>query len=219
MSIAAVQARIAELRAQFETPVPPMRAEEITAATRVTSAQFTNVLEAAETLLSSSTPASNLNPNGPTGNDFVESAKKYLGVPYVWGGESLSEGGLDCSGLVYLAMKDIGGPDMPRVARDQQKVGELIPSLDQAKPGDLVFFNTPATHVGIYVGNGQMLDAPKPGKNVTIRDVYETPSTIRRVLPDAPATTTGTSTVDVNRAAMDLVTALRSSGLLNGATA
>lgn len=116
-----------------------------------------------------------------TGAALVESAKKYLGVPYVWGGESLAEGGLDCSGLVQLAMKDIG-VDVPRVAREQMKIGTEVPSLDQARPGDLVVTRG-GGHIGIFVGDNKWIHAPYPGEHVKLAEMTTTPTTIRRVLP------------------------------------
>ena len=116
-----------------------------------------------------------------TGAALVESAKKYLGVPYVWGGESLAEGGLDCSGLVQLAMKDIG-VDVPRVAREQMRIGAEVPSLDQARPGDLVVTRG-GGHIGIYAGGNKWIHAPYPGENVKLAEMTTTPTTIRRVLP------------------------------------
>ncbi|GAA3871608.1 hypothetical protein GCM10022243_41090 [Saccharothrix violaceirubra] len=126
--------------------------------------------------------------SGTTGADVVADAKKYLGVPYVWGGTDPSVG-LDCSGLVQKVYGDLG-VSLPRVSQDQAKVGTEVPSLDQAKPGDLIAFGDPAHHIGIYVGDGKMIHAPEPGANVRIQDVWETPSTIRRILPDS-----GTSSV------------------------
>jgi len=116
-----------------------------------------------------------------TGAALVESAKKYLGVPYVWGGESLAEGGLDCSGLVQLAMKDIG-VDVPRVAREQMKLGTEVPSLDQARPGDLIVTRG-GGHIGIYAGGNKWIHAPYPGENVKLAEMTTPPTTIRRVLP------------------------------------
>lgn len=116
-----------------------------------------------------------------TGAALVESAKKYLGVPYVWGGESLAEGGLDCSGLVQLAMKDIG-VDVPRLARDQMKIGTEVPSLDQARPGDLVVTRG-GGHIGIFVGDNKWIHAPYPGEKVKLAEMTTPPTTIRRVLP------------------------------------
>lgn len=122
--------------------------------------------------------------SGATGAAAVDAAKKYLGVPYVWGGTSAS--GLDCSGLVQKAYGDVG-ITMPRVAADQARMGVPVASLAQAKPGDLVAFGSPVDHIGIYVGNNQMIAAPQPGEKVKIQSVYETPVAIRRVISDAPA--------------------------------
>ncbi|MDN4471838.1 C40 family peptidase [Demequina zhanjiangensis] len=120
-------------------------------------------------------------PEGPTGKDLVEAAREYLGVKYVWGGESLSEGGLDCSGLVLRSFTDLGVDGIPRVARDQGKIGTAVESMDDAKIGDLLIFDG-GSHIGIYIGDGQMIDAPYRGSYVQERKVYETPTAIRRVL-------------------------------------
>jgi len=94
-----------------------------------------------------------------TGASAVLLAEKYLGVPYVWGGES--PGGFDCSGLVQFVYSNLG-VSLPRTAADQQQVGSSV-SRDQLQPGDLVFFGNPAHHVGIYVGGGAMINAPYTG--------------------------------------------------------
>ena len=169
--------------------------------------------------------------SGATGQGLVAAAEKYVGVPYVWGGESLAEGGLDCSGLVQRALGDVGVTGVPRVARDQMTLGTAVPSLDQALPGDLLVFSG-GSHIAIYVGDGKMIDAPKPGKTVAVRDVYATPTTIRRVLPQAGATTSSGTTsvaaarlaaqlasVSAQRTALGLGTALDTSGTTSaGAT-
>lgn len=116
-----------------------------------------------------------------TGAALVESAKKYLGVPYVWGGESLAEGGLDCSGLVQLTFAQ-HGVTLPRTAREQMREGTEVPSLDQARPGDLIVTRGGA-HIGIYVGDGQMIHSPRPGRTVEIRPLQAGEiTTIRRVV-------------------------------------
>jgi soluble lytic murein transglycosylase-like protein len=79
---------------------------------------------------------------------------------------------------------------VPRTTYDQVNAGTPVASLDQAQPGDLVFFGSPPEHVGIYVGNGQMLDAPHTGARVRVEAVWETPSAIRRVTGSG---TTGTT--------------------------
>jgi hypothetical protein len=118
-----------------------------------------------------------------TGRDrVVQEARKYLGVPYVWGGTDPAKG-LDCSGLVQLVYHNLG-IDLPRVSGDQAKAGTAVPSLDEAQPGDLLAFGSPVHHIAIYIGGGKMIEAPRPGLEVRVSDVYETPSAIRRVLPD-----------------------------------
>jgi len=205
--VAAVQARIAEIRAYVEPATVPAAgataAAGVSASASGVSASGSAASAAAGTDFAAAlaqltgtagadlgtVPAHALSTT-VTGQDLVEAAKKYLGTPYVWGGESLAEGGLDCSGLVLRSLADLGiTSGVPRVARDQATLGEAVPSLDQALPGDLVVLNG-GKHIGIYVGDGQMIDAPKPGKSVTIRDVYAEPTTIRRILPQAAATPT-----------------------------
>jgi cell wall-associated NlpC family hydrolase len=207
--VAGVQARIAEIRAYVEPAVTAAPA----ASTATAGSTATSTASAAATATSGTDFAAALAqiagtgtatgadlstlPTGAlsstvTGQDLVESAKKYLGTPYVWGGESLDEGGLDCSGLVLRSLADLGiTSGVPRVARDQATLGQEVASLDQALPGDLVVLSG-GKHIGIYVGDGRMIDAPKPGQSVTIRDVYAEPTTIRRVLPQAA---TGASAV------------------------
>ncbi len=127
---------------------------------------------------------------GITGDDVVADAKKYLGVPYVWGGTTTS--GLDCSGLVQLTFKDLG-IDLPRVSRDQAKAGTAVPSLAEARPGDLVAFGSPVNHIAIYLGNNQILEAPQPGQKVHITEMYRTPVAIRRIVPTGDGSVSGGS--------------------------
>jgi hypothetical protein len=116
----------------------------------------------------------------------VDEARKYLGVPYVWGGTDPAKG-LDCSGLVQLVYGNLG-VDLPRVSRDQAQAGTSVGSLDEARPGDLLAFGSPVHHIAIYIGNNQMIEAPRPGLEVRVSDVTETPSAIRRVIPDSTST-------------------------------
>ena len=122
---------------------------------------------------------------GTLGERAVALAATYNGVPYKWGGTDPSSG-LDCSGLVQLVYGKLGAT-LPRVASDQSHVGTAVASVDAAQPGDLVFFGKPAHHVGIYVGDGKMIDAPHTGSFVGIHKLWGTPSSIRRVSPDTAA--------------------------------
>jgi cell wall-associated NlpC family hydrolase len=103
-------------------------------------------------------------------------ARHYLGVPYVFGGTNPATG-LDCSGLVQLVYRQVGLP-LPRTAQQQFAATLRVPQ-DQLQPGDLVFFaRTYAdphdwiTHVGIYIGGGQQINAPTTGQVVSIQPVF-----------------------------------------------
>lgn len=107
-----------------------------------------------------------------TRTKVVQTASVMKGIPYVYGGASPR--GFDCSGLVqYVFAK--ANIQMPRTADRQFDIGSPVPYA-KAKPGDLMFFNTGhlkgmVTHVGIYMGNGHMLHAPRPGKKVQFASV------------------------------------------------
>ena len=127
-----------------------------------------------------------------SGSAVVAAAQKYLGVPYAWGGTDPSTG-LDCFGLTQRVYADLG-VSIPRTSSQQATTGRAVASLDQAQPGDLVFFDYSSSrpgvdHVGIYVGNGKMIAAPEEGQQVSVQDVGR-PTLIRRVLPDSTTATT-----------------------------
>jgi len=175
--ISAVQARIASIAASVGTPAGTASS----ASSSSSASQFATALADASPGSGGSAVAGT---SGVTGSAVVADAEKYLGVPYVWGGESNS--GLDCSGLVQKTFKDLG-IDVPRIAADQQKVGQAVPSLKDAQPGDLLFFGQPAYHVAIYMGNNKLIESPEPGRSVHITDVYQQPTSIRRIVPSASA--------------------------------
>ena len=118
-------------------------------------------------------PAPGITPSvpmdGTKGQLVVETAKKYLGIPYVYGGSSPS--GFDCSGLVQYVFRELG-VSINRVAADQTAHGTPI-SKENLQPGDVVFFHNTArystiNHVGIYVGDGNFIHAPQTGDVVKI---------------------------------------------------
>lgn len=111
---------------------------------------------------------------------LINYAKQFVGVPYIWGGSTPN--GFDCSGLTSYVYRNSVGVGLPRTASSQQTVGTKI-ALSQLQAGDLIFFGYPAYHVGIYIGNGQYLHAPKPGDVVKIANVpWNRLSTASRVL-------------------------------------
>ncbi len=116
--------------------------------------------------------------NSESGNDNTENeesipqdkvqavldlAKAQIGKPYAWGAEGPNS--FDCSGLTYYVYGKVG-VKLPRVSRDQYNAGSSV-SYSNLKPGDLLFSSTDGsgkiTHVGIYIGDGEMIHSPKPG--------------------------------------------------------
>lgn len=95
-----------------------------------------------------------------------------VGTAYVRGGASPQQG-FDCSGLVVYVYRSALGIDLPRRVADLKSVGRPVRVHDLA-PGDLVFYNTrhrPYSHVGIYIGNGRFVHAPRPGARVRIEQI------------------------------------------------
>lgn len=239
MSVEAVLSRISEIRSQIDT----LRGGTATAAPSASatsgaagSSAFADALAtadgttgaasaagatAAATPTATRAPATSVDAgagtlatgSGATGADVVADAKKYLGVPYVFGGETTA--GMDCSGLVQTVFKDLG-VTMPRVVPDQAKMGVEVGSLKDAQPGDLIIPKGEG-HVVIYVGDGKVLHAPRPGKDVRIVDNWYKDSdiaTIRRIVPSEAAAPAGTGTVSAPGAAQS-VTDLQTAALLS----
>ena len=180
MSVTDVTARIQQIQSQLAMLRP--------AASSASGTEFAAALDASSSEGATGAAA------GTSEQAVVDEAKKYLGLPYVWGGTDPDKG-LDCSGLVQLVYSKFG-IDLPRVSYQQARAGQAVPGLAQAQPGDILAFGSPVHHVAIYMGDGKMIEAPRPGKDVQISDVYETPSAIRRVLPSSsPASVAARSAV------------------------
>ena len=100
---------------------------------------------------------------------LVQTAGRFIGTPYHWGGESAKRG-FDCSGLTMTVYR-LNGLDLPRNSRAQYRAGTPVPRAE-LQAGDLVFFATAGkgrvTHVGLYSGGGQFIHAPGQGKRIRI---------------------------------------------------
>jgi len=102
-------------------------------------------------------------------SEVVNIARRYLGVPYRWGGSSPSTG-FDCSGFTSYVFRQVG-VNLPRTSRAQINAGQRVSRAD-IRPGDLVFFGNPIHHVGIYAGGGQMIHSPRTGDVVRFAPAF-----------------------------------------------
>lgn len=113
-------------------------------------------------------------PQSVSGNAVLEIAARYVGVPYVHGGSSPD--GFDCSGFTQYVFAQLG-ISLPRTSSAQRNVGTAVSAAD-ALPGDLIW--SPG-HVGIYAGDGMQIDAPRPGKTIQFRGIWQSNPTFIRV--------------------------------------
>jgi peptidoglycan DL-endopeptidase CwlO len=207
MTVTDAIGRIAQIQAtisQLDTIGSPSTAS--TATSGATSTSATGFADALAGALGVTGTTDTTSTGAVTGADVVADAKKYLGVPYVFGGTSAS--GIDCSGLVQRVFKDLG-IDVPRLVSGQSTVGTEVPSLAQAQPGDLIVTNG-GEHIVIYAGNGKVIHAPSEGRNVSLVDNWMSDSdivTIRRVVPQASAASTA-ATAGVSSAQADALRSL-----------
>jgi peptidoglycan DL-endopeptidase CwlO len=174
--LSAVQSRISQIQTRFTLPAPAAAGSAWSSA--ATAAGLTGTSPAG---------ASSASSLSGSGSAVVQAASKYLGVPYAWGGTNPATG-LDCSGLTQQVYSDLG-VSLPRTSSQQATSGRPVASLAEAQPGDLVFFDYSASrpgvdHVGIYIGDGQMIAAPQEGEEVQVQKVGA-PTVIRRVLPSS----------------------------------
>lgn len=187
-----IQAALSEISAkqalQAPRPAAPATASAPAAVAPAGPAAFGQTLEALTASMAglgstAAVPAPGVGGPPATAGRIGETAAKYIGLPYIWGGNDPAVG-LDCSSFVQNVYRDLGY-ELPRVTWDQMKEGTAVPSMAQAKPGDLLFsFN--GGHVALYLGNGKAIDAPQPGQTIQIRDAWETDANvtaIRRILP------------------------------------
>jgi gamma-D-glutamyl-L-lysine dipeptidyl-peptidase len=98
----------------------------------------------------------------------AKTAERFVGIPYRWGGDTVVDG-MDCSGFVR-AVYNLCGVNIPRTSREQYRVGDVV-GKEELKEGDLIFFGSSAdeiTHVGIFVGNGRFVHAPRRGDDIKV---------------------------------------------------
>jgi cell wall-associated NlpC family hydrolase len=113
-----------------------------------------------------------------TGDQVVAFAKQFLGNPYVYGGTSLTSGA-DCSGFVLSVYKQFG-INLPRTSEDQGEAGVDVGGIENARPGDVVSY---IGHIGIYIGQNQLIHASGPKDGIKISSVDFMPIvSVRRVL-------------------------------------
>jgi cell wall-associated NlpC family hydrolase len=147
-----LQGRIADYRAQFAALTAAQQAE-------VNEVHAGPVLEAP--------PARSVKAPSGAAQDAVDTALAQLGDPYVWGAGGPSA--FDCSGLTQFALA-AAGVKLPHSSRVQSTMGTAVPRA-QLQPGDLVFFYSPVSHVGMYIGNGKMVHAATFGSPVQVASV------------------------------------------------
>lgn len=163
------KARLAALRAQQEREAKA-RAAALAAqiAAKEKAAQEAAAKAAAAKGSTAPPPAT----GGSTQADkAIAFARDQLGKPYVWG--ATGPDSFDCSGLTQAAYK-AAGIDLPRTTYDQVNVGTRVAETD-LQPGDLIFFYSDVSHVGLYIGNGEMIHAPHTGTVVKIAPITEMP--------------------------------------------
>ncbi|WP_418275993.1 C40 family peptidase [Isoptericola jiangsuensis] len=136
------------------------------------SAERTEVSSESTATESSSSTASI--PESAVGSSVISVASRYVGVPYVSGGTSPS--GFDCSGFTQYVFAQVG-ISLPRSSSAQGSVGTVIPR-SEAKAGDLIW--SPG-HIAIYAGGNSQIDAPRPGKTIQFRSIWQSNPTFIRV--------------------------------------
>jgi len=146
-------------------PAPPVLPREVTAVSRAS-------VRAA--LSTSSTAPDKAPVAAPSSSGVMGVAASLAGIYYIYGGTTTA--GFDCSGYTQYVFAKMG-ISLPRTAEEQRQAATPV---SDPKPGDLVFFGSPAYHVGIYAGNGTMWDSPHSGSAVALRAVWSSSPTYGR---------------------------------------
>ncbi len=170
------EARLAEERAEREAA--ERRAAELLAQEAEAAAQQMQPAESTEVVVTQDGEAPvTASAGSGLGAEVANFALQYVGCPYVYGGTSLTNGA-DCSGFV-LAVYANFGVSLPHSATADRSMGTAVGSIEEAQPGDLICY---AGHVGIYIGNGQLVHASTPRSGIKVSNVnYKPIACIRRI--------------------------------------
>lgn len=166
-AVAAQQADLERQIAEYRAVHDRLSAEEqraVAAAAAAAHAPRASRAERTEPLAAESAPVV---ADGAAAQVAIDTAMAQRGKPYVWAAGG--PGSFDCSGLTQYAFK-AAGINLPHSSRMQSQMGQAV-SRGDLQPGDLVFFYSPVSHVGIYIGNGQMVHAPTSGDVVKVAPV------------------------------------------------
>ena len=148
--------------ASASNPSPTIRTSIATSAAGTSSTSSTSTANTSTASTSTAVAAV-----GHQAQTAVQTALGQVGTPYVWGGNTTS--GFDCSGLTSYAWQQ-AGVTIPRTSAAQSNGLDSV-TRSQLQPGDLVFFHSPVSHVAMYVGDGQVVEAPFSGSHVRVADL------------------------------------------------
>ncbi|MFW5473822.1 C40 family peptidase [Knoellia sp. CPCC 206450] len=154
-------------------PKPKPKAKPVVSSTRE-GALVANAERSSDKASRSTTRTSISSSAKQSSSQVVNIARTLLGIAYVYGGDDAS--GFDCSGFTQYVFRK-AGISLPRTASAQQREGTRV---SNPQPGDLVFYGSPAWHVGIYTGGDMMIDSPRTGKSTSERNMFGTPTEFRR---------------------------------------
>jgi cell wall-associated NlpC family hydrolase len=166
-----VRTALHQAQVLLDSLTPPQRAAVDASDGTDATPPGTQASDAAATRGTSRTPLGAVPAPSARAAKAVAFAYRAIGLPYVWG--ATGPGSYDCSGLTQAAWK-AAGVSLPRTTYTQINAGTRV-SESELRPGDLVFFYSGISHVGIYIGHGEMIHAPHPGAPVQVAPVSEMP--------------------------------------------
>ncbi|MFC4032887.1 NlpC/P60 family protein [Streptomyces polygonati] len=164
------KAQLAKIQAQQEAAAKA-KADKIAAAEKAAQEKAAQTAKAAGGTKGTDAPVTPAPANASIADQAIAFARAQIGKPYVWG--ATGPDSFDCSGLTQAAYK-AAGITLPRTTYDQVDVGTRVSEAD-LQPGDLIFFYSDVSHVGLYIGGGNMIHAPHTGTVVKIAPITEMP--------------------------------------------